>query len=288
MTSTDSEKSRPSQVFISYARADQTVARQIADSLRGAGLQVWFDEWALMPGDSIRERIEDALRATDLLLVLLSPSSVASQWVTQEWNSALSRDLKARAVTVIPAVIEDCQIPPLLAGRRYLDLRTDLQGGVQQLIRQLGVVPDIDFSRLDPRSFERLVADLLTELGFSVERQRVSRDSGFDFVASFVSTDPFGPERRESWLVEVKLYRNERVSLQALRQMIGYMVTVAGSHKGLVVTNSQLTSVATKYLEDITKKSGRDLRIIDGTELRGLLLRHPALVARYFGKDAAE
>ena len=66
--------------------------------------------------------------------------------------------------------------------------------------------------------------------------------------------------------------------------MVGYMVTVAGSHRGLVITSSQLTSVASKFLEEITKKSGRELRVIDGTELRALLSRHPQLVERYFGK----
>ena len=288
MTSTKPEKSRPQQVFLSYAQADQDIARQIADSLRGAGLNVWFDEWALMPGDSILKRIEDVLRATDLLLVLLSPNSVASQWVTHEWNAALSRDLKARAVTVIPAIIADCEIPPLLADRAYLDLRTDLEGGIRRLVQQLEVVPEVDFSKLDGRSFELLVADLLTELGFSIEHQHIAHDSGFDFVASFSGVDPFGTERRESWLVEVKLYMNERVSLQALRQMVGYMMTVAGSHKGLVVTNSQLTSVAARYLENITKELGRELRVIDGTELRALLLRHPELVDRYFSEGAEE
>lgn len=288
MTSTDARESRRHKVFISYAQADKDVAQQIADDLRGAGLSVWFDEWALETGDSIRTQIEEGVRACDLLLVLLSPSSVSSDWVRMEWTAALSRELDARAVTVIPAIIKDCDVPAILASRKYLDLRTDFKGGLQRLIQQLGIVPEIDFSKLTGRSFEELVADLLQQLGFSLESKHVSRDSGFDFIASFIGKDPFGADRRESWLVEVKLYQNERVSLQALRQMVGYMVTVAGSHKGLVITNSQLTSVATKFLLDIKEKFGRELRVIDGAELRALLLQHPELVERYFEKGAAE
>ncbi len=288
MTSTDKPDDRPQQVFISYAQADQSVAQQIASGLRDAGLKVWFDEWALLPGDSIRERIEEGLRASDLLLVLLSPSAVSSRWITMEWNAALSRELSARDVTVIPALITDCKIPPVLASRPYLDLRTDLKSGIGRLIEQLGIVPEIDFSKLDGRSFEQLVADLLTKLGFSIEHQHVSRGSGFDFAASFVDRDPFGTVRHESWLIEAKFYRNERVSLQALRQMVGYMVTVTGAHKGLVITNSQLTSVSVKFLQDVTEKAGREIRVIDGTELRALLLRYPELVKRYFDKGAEE
>ncbi len=52
MTPTDKPDDRRQQVFISYAQADKPIAGQIADALRGAGLRVWFDEWALMPGDS--------------------------------------------------------------------------------------------------------------------------------------------------------------------------------------------------------------------------------------------
>ena len=81
MTNTDTRENRRHQVFISYAQADNEVAREIANGLRSAGLTVWFDEWALKAGDSIRTRIEEGVRASDLLLVLLSPNSVSSDWV---------------------------------------------------------------------------------------------------------------------------------------------------------------------------------------------------------------
>jgi hypothetical protein len=276
------------QIFISYASADKSIARWIADSLQNAGLKVWFYEWELGAGDSITSRIEEGLQSSDLLLVLLSQHSVSSKWVRQEWTAALSGELKARAVTVIPALIENCRIPLLLADRKYLDLREDLEGGIRQLIQQLKVVPEINFYKLDTISFENLVIDLLVKLGFSIDHKNVSSDSSFDFVASFVSKDPFGAEQRESWLVEVKFYQDERVSLQALRQMVDYMVEISGRHKGLVVTNGQLTSVAEKYQQDIVEKYGQEIRVIGGAELRALLLNYTDLVERYFNKGATE
>lgn len=288
MSKLEREGNRQQSVFISYAQADKLVAREIADRLQGAGLRVWFDEWAMSAGDSIKGKIENQARATDLLIVLLSPASVESHWIRAELDAALSTELRSRAVTVIPALIEDCEVPAHLRDRMYLDLRSDLSQGIERLIRQLGVVPDIDFSILDGRAFEELVVDLLVQLGFTIERQRLSRDSGFDFVASISIDDPFGAERREAWLVETKLYKAERVSLQSLRQMVGYMVTVPGLYKGLVVTNSQLTSVATESLKEISDRAAREVRVIDGTELRALLLRHPDVVARHFSRDANE
>src|ERR1019366_9465903 len=112
---------RNRQVFLSYAQADGDVARQIADALQKEGLRVWFDAWELASGDSIVQRIEQAVATSDILVVLLSPNSVASRWVQTELSAAfLSRELRDRAITIIPAVIEDCEIPPLLADRKYL------------------------------------------------------------------------------------------------------------------------------------------------------------------------
>jgi hypothetical protein len=286
MTSSDTNKEKPQQVFISYAYDDKAVAQRVADTLRGAGLRAWFDEWELLQGDSIVNRIEQAVSVSDLLLVLLSPHSVKSRWVQNELNAAFAHELRSRAITVIPALIEDCEIPVLLADRVYLDLRSDFEGGLRRLIAQLGVAPDIDFSRLDWQSFEDLVADLLSALGFSIERQPLTRDSGFDFAASFVTEDPFGAQKQESWLVEVKFYRNQRVSIAALRQMVGYLMTLPGSSKGLVVTNSQLTSVAKEFLAELVSNSRTELRVIDGTELTHLLLQHPSLVESHFGRGA--
>ena len=279
MATSDSTSSRPRRVFLSYAQGDNVIARQIVEALKKAGLKVWFDEWALRAGDSIAQRIDQAVETSDLFIVLLSPRSVKSKWVQKELNAALSRELTLRAVTVI--LIEDCEIPSLLANRLYLDLRSDLEGGIKRLIQRLGVASDIVFSRLDGRIFENLVADLLTALGFLIERQPIGPNSGFDFRAKYITHDPFGAQKEESWLVEVKFYRSQRVSVSALQQMLGYM-TVSGSQRGLVVTNGQLTSVARNFLDEVSSRFGQELRLIDGTELTHLLLQHPQLVERYF------
>ena len=44
--------SPPNAIFLSYARDDAAAARRIAEALRGAGLEVWFDENELTGGDT--------------------------------------------------------------------------------------------------------------------------------------------------------------------------------------------------------------------------------------------
>lgn len=282
MPDNETTESRRRQVFVSFAQADKEVARQVAEALQSAGLRVWINAWELATGDSIAQRIEQTVASSDILLVLLSPRSVNSRWVQSELSAALSGELRDRAITVIPALIEDCDIPPSLADRVFLDLRSDVPGAVQRLVDQIGSASDVDFSRLDWRTFEQMVADLLGNLGFTVQRTPVSRDSGFDFIATYRYRDPFGAEHTETWLVQTKLYREQRVSVSALRQMMGYLMLSAAGKKGLIITNSRLTSVARSFLAENSDRWGHELRVIDGTELTNLLIQHPDLIRSYF------
>lgn len=282
MSNSDLNESRGKQIFISYSNEDRDIARQLAHAINDAGLNVWFDEWELQFGDSIVKGINDALNASDIMLVLLSPHSVQSIWLKAELNAFLVHELRDRAITIIPALIEDCDVPSLLADRKQIDLRKDIESGIERLVEQLSVSPDIDFSRLDARSFEILIGDLLVELGFSIQRMPVARDSGFDFIATHSTRDPFGALKESQWIVETKLYKDQRVSVEILRQMVGYLMILEKPYRGLVVTSGRLTSVAREYLDEISGKLGGDLRVVDGTELTNLLIQHPHLVVRYF------
>lgn len=288
MTNPNTHSERTKKVFLSYDEGDKAVARRLAEALHDAGLDVWFDEWELYYDDSIILRTEEGVAASDVLLVLLSQKSVKSNWVQKELNLFLARELNDRAITLIPILIEDCKVPSVLADRLNLDLRKDFDNGLTRLISQLRALPEIDFSRLDGRMFEKLVSDLLKEIGFSIQQTPVNRDGGFDFIASFSSHDPFGVNRQDIWLVEVKFYRDQRVSVSALRQMFGYLITPPHRGRGLVVTNGRLTSVAHEFLTDAITKSGLELRVIDGTELTKLLFQHPMLVKRYFKRSAEQ
>jgi hypothetical protein len=279
----DKSPHEPSRVFLSYASSDRAIAAQVATALREVGISVWFDVWELAPGDSIGDRVDQALKASDLLLLFLSKASVTSRWVQTELNAVLTNQMKDRAITIIPVVIEDCDIPPVLADRMYVDLRGDVAAGVQRLVGQLTAAATIDLSQLDPQRFEHLVGELLIALGFALRKDyRTDRGQRYDFLASHRSRDPFGAERTETWVVEVKAYREQRISISTIRQLLGYLATTSPATKGLLVTNSRLTSVAREFLSDAALKTGREVRVIDSTELTSLLLGQPGLVGRYF------
>ena len=277
------------QIFLSYAAADHDIARAIATELRRNGLRVWFAEYELKVGDSLANKITGAISSSDYLVVLLSPQSVKSRWVQRELNAAFARDLSSRDITLIPVLISDCDVPSFLEHRVLIDLRANFQAGISKLVQKIGIAPNIDFSLLTPKQFERLVADLFSSSGFSdLQFESPVGDRRVDIVAKYTATDPLGGTREEIWLVEVKFYRKERADIQALQQLMAYLVKLPEKYRGVLVTNSQLTSVANTWLETARITTRQDIRIIDGTELRRLLLKHSDVAAKYFTRGVSK
>ncbi len=275
------ETKRSPKIFLSYASEDKASARIIADALKQRGVTTWFDESEILWGENFVKKIESAATSSDYILLLLSPAAVDSPWV-EEINFALSRELKERAIRLLPVLVADCEIPLVLRDRQWLDLRgNNREIGIRRLVDQLSAVRAIRFSDMTPVTFERLVGELLVELGFSVETHaRSGRDLGYDFKALYKSIDPFGVEKSDTWLVEVKLYSNSRVSIAVLRQTVGLLATSREAVKGLGVTSGNITSEARRFLSD--SECGNRVRVIEGPELTNLIARYPALVERYF------
>jgi hypothetical protein len=281
-----SHKKMP-RLFLSYAAKDKIYARRLAEELEKTGASVWFDEWELQIGDSLRQKIDEAIAISDYLLILLSPNSVNSNWIQAEWRAALSNELNNRAVTVIPVLVEDCDIPSDLSGRLYLDLRSNFQEGVARLVEQLSLTPQVDFEGLNEITLMKLFVDLLDALGFyDVQSHHGPDERGKDIEARYRNKDPFGKETEEVWLVQVKLYKSGRADLRSISQMFEAIGTMPENYKGLIVTNGQVTSAARSWLESAQETERDEIRVIDGTELKRLLLKHPALIRKYFGKGA--
>lgn len=80
-------------VFISHSKRDNLCAKKIKDRLSAKGIRVWFDEDELKPGDSILSSIENGLKRVDHLVVLLSDSSVRSEWVKVEIEAAFLKKI---------------------------------------------------------------------------------------------------------------------------------------------------------------------------------------------------
>ena len=111
------------QVFISYSSNSKKFADEVKEQLGNADITVWMDI-KILGGDDWRAEIEEALKKSDIVLVLLDKNSVKSHYVTYEWAFALGEKGKD---SVIPLVIEDCDIHQRIDKNalQHIDFRDD-------------------------------------------------------------------------------------------------------------------------------------------------------------------
>jgi len=121
-------------LFLCHASEDKPFAERLVSELDRRALHAWFDKREILVGDSIVAKINEALSQCCYVVVLLSPYSVKKPWVTRELNSSLMRQLADEGVQVLPILVENCKIPPLLADVKYADFRNSFDRGLSDLL----------------------------------------------------------------------------------------------------------------------------------------------------------
>ena len=98
-------------VFLSYARDDAAAARRIAEALRSAGLEVWFDESELRGGDQWDAKIRKQIDACTLFVPVISQHTQerSKGYFRLEWKLAVDQThlLAAGVPFIAPVVIDD-------------------------------------------------------------------------------------------------------------------------------------------------------------------------------------
>lgn len=119
----------PYDVFLSYSLKDRVWVSAFADSLRNSGVEAWFDVSSLAPGERWQERIQEALRASKFLIVILSSHNLDSPWTFFELGAAVADGKK-----IIPVATEDLQlerVPSLLRQFQFLKEASPEEAGKQ-------------------------------------------------------------------------------------------------------------------------------------------------------------
>jgi len=93
------------ELFVSYARNDESAAAQVAQHLTDAGYQVWRDD-QLPAHRAYADVIEERLKGAKAVIVLWSAEAAKSQWVRAEADTART------AGTLVQASLDGC-LPPM-------------------------------------------------------------------------------------------------------------------------------------------------------------------------------
>lgn len=98
-----SEIERP-LAFISHDSSDKEIfVRQLALELIKNGCPVWYDEFSLKVGDSLRENIERGLREARKCIVVLSQNFFCNNgWARAEYDSIFTREMLEKSNVILP------------------------------------------------------------------------------------------------------------------------------------------------------------------------------------------
>lgn len=278
-------------IFLCHSSNDKPFVRNLVQRLNKDGIDTWFDEIEIKIGEQIHTKINEGLKKSDFFAVVLSKSSIKSKWVETELNSASNLEkYQNKGVFVLPLLIEECDVPPLLLDKRYANFLEDFECAYNEMtesifyhfrlkrpefdLTQIKPLPinkeviselakeEINFSDLSPRGFEELTAKLFEKLGYTVLLTPITRDGGKDIVASIEVTKGLKPL---NVIIECKKYNESHlVGANVVRNLLGTMF-MSKADRGILVTSSYFTREALKIAES------QPLELVDKIRFKELL-----------------
>ncbi|HEX2085375.1 MAG TPA: toll/interleukin-1 receptor domain-containing protein [Solirubrobacteraceae bacterium] len=113
----------PRDVFISHAYQDKNrYARPLVRALDERGVTCWIDEGQIGPGDSLIDAMNEGLRSSRYVVVLVTPRFLSGPWANKELNAALQLEARRKRTVVVPIVVDPEAVRkfPLLLDKLHL------------------------------------------------------------------------------------------------------------------------------------------------------------------------
>src|SRR5262245_56681386 len=128
-------------VFLSYSVADESTVEFLAHLLSDVGLQVWFDKWALVPGQPWQKLLEEVMQSASAIIMCIGPSGL-SPLQENQYQSALSSQIAMQVKLMIPVLlpgVDTRALPYFLKDRRWIDLRNRVDDS-RELTRLVSII----------------------------------------------------------------------------------------------------------------------------------------------------
>jgi formylglycine-generating enzyme required for sulfatase activity len=121
------------RLFVSYSRKDEKFARRLATALSNIGADVWIDIEDIPAGMNWSKAIQQGLDSGQVLLLILSPESMASDNVANEWQYYFDH-----GKPVIPILYKPARVHFQLNRLQYIDFHTQqFDEAFDQLLEEL-------------------------------------------------------------------------------------------------------------------------------------------------------
>jgi hypothetical protein len=144
-------------LFISYSTEDQAFADRVYADLQAKGVRCWFAPHDLRGGKKVHRQIDEAIRVYDKLLLILSPASMASEWVRTEIALARKREIEQKKDILFPIGL--C---PFETIRKWEYFDSDIGKDSAREIREYHIPDFSNWKDHDSyrQAFDRLLDDL--------------------------------------------------------------------------------------------------------------------------------
>ncbi|MDP3635150.1 toll/interleukin-1 receptor domain-containing protein [Phenylobacterium sp.] len=129
-------------IFLSHTGIDKPFVRRLRDDLLAHGVpRVWLDEAEIEIGDSLIAKIDEGMKLSRYIAVVLSTKSIDAPWVKKELDVAMNREIATGQVVVLPLLYEPCELPEFLRGKLYADFSKpeEYEEVLAKLLRRLRI-----------------------------------------------------------------------------------------------------------------------------------------------------
>lgn len=117
------DKGKAPSAFLCHSSKDKELARRIAKDFQSQGIETFFDEWEIGPGDSLRQKIDAGLDRCTHFIALLTTNSIEAPWVNAEMDAAFVQKVSGKckfiplrfglAIDALPPLLQALNAPQL-------------------------------------------------------------------------------------------------------------------------------------------------------------------------------
>jgi hypothetical protein len=179
------------RVFMSHASEDKAFVIQLASRLRSDGVDVWVDQWEILVGDRLVDKIfAEGIGGCDAFLIVLSNASVEKPWVREELNAGFAETIERQA-KLLAIRLDSCQVPVVLKSRSWLNIdpSADHESEYRKLLSSI-------FDKRERPALGKPAAHLLQQApGYSADETAL-----WDLLVSNAATQGLGHIRSDAIL----------------------------------------------------------------------------------------
>jgi hypothetical protein len=125
-------KPSTSKIFTSYSRSDSVFVDWLWQELESRNIQIWVDRKDIKAGENWADAVDSALKSSQVMLLVLSPASMSSKNVKQEWMYMMDT-----GKVVVPILWQDCEKHFKLYALQHIDCRDYHIEGLEELVQLL-------------------------------------------------------------------------------------------------------------------------------------------------------